>query len=531
MSRNKLVTLIVLMGLVMTGLILVQTNSIKKAADIREGQFDQTVTQMLTQVIRKMEEHETQSLFEEELLRVYQQGTATPESVFPESELPGALSSESYSLSFSISRNIQFFKEPIEFEFSDSVFSQGPTSRGMPGQFPSAFDKLHDYNLQQKQLLERRLRENVQFFQRVFFRNLPIEDRLDAEFLEKTLREELRVQGINLDFKFAVKTFWRGEESIIAGSPDFKTTKRVKEYRFPLFPNDYVTRKANYLVVYFPKRTGYLLNLTGIMVIPIVILTSLLIAIFAYTIFIIFRQKKLSQIKNDFINNMTHELKTPISTISLASQMLQDASIATTPRTIEHISNVINQESKRLSFQVEKVLQMAIFNEGRLKLRFRELEINELVRGVISNFELRVKNSNGELHSDLQAINDVIKGDEVHITNVVFNLLDNAVKYSNEIPDITVTTESRKESVILSIADRGIGIAKEHHTQIFERFYRVPTGNVHNVKGFGLGLSYVKKIVDAHNGKIIVESVPNKGTKFNIYFPVVNNKKKNGTKG
>jgi two-component system, OmpR family, phosphate regulon sensor histidine kinase PhoR len=157
-------------------------------------------------------------------------------------------------LSFSISRNIQFFKEPIEFEFSDSVFSQGPTSRGMPGQFPSAFDKLHDYNLQQKQLLERRLRENVQFFQRVFFRNLPIEDRLDAEFLEKTLREELRVQGINLDFKFAVKTFWRGEESIIAGSPDFKTTKRVKEYRFPLFPNDYVTRKANYLVVYFPKR-------------------------------------------------------------------------------------------------------------------------------------------------------------------------------------------------------------------------------------------------------------------------------------
>ena len=267
------------------------------------------------------------------------------------------------------------------------------------------------------------------------------------------------------------------------------------------------------------------------MVIPIFILTSLLIAIFAYTIFIIFRQKKLSQIKNDFINNMTHELKTPISTISLASQMLQDGSISTTPKTIEHISQVINQESKRLSYQVEKVLQMAIFNEGRLKLRFKELDMNELVRGVIGNFELRVKNSNGDIRSDLQAKNDLIKGDEVHITNVVFNLLDNAVKYSHEIPDITVTTESWKESLVLSVADKGIGIPKEHHSQIFERFYRVPTGNVHNVKGFGLGLSYVKKIVDAHNGKIIVESVPNKGTKFSIYFPLVNNKKKNGTKG
>jgi two-component system, OmpR family, phosphate regulon sensor histidine kinase PhoR len=531
MSKNKLVTLIALMGFVLTGLILVQTNSIKKAADIREGQFDQTVMQMLTQVIRKLEEHETQLLFEEELLRIAQQGAATNGPNIVADQFPGAQSNENYSLSFSVSRNAQFFKEELEFEYSDTIYTPGQTSRGMPGQFPSAFDKLHDYNLQQRQLLERRLRENVQFFQRVFFRNLPIEERLDADFLEKTLRDELRQQGINLDFKYAVKSFWRGEESMIAGHPDFKTAKKVKEYVLPLFPNDYVTRKANYLVVYFPKRTGYLLNLTGIMVIPIFILTSLLIAIFAYTIFIIFRQKKLSQIKNDFINNMTHELKTPISTISLASQMLQDGSISTTPKTIEHISQVINQESKRLSYQVEKVLQMAIFNEGRLKLRFKDLEINELVRGVIGNFELRVKNSNGDIRADLQATDDIIKGDEVHITNVVFNLLDNAVKYSNEIPDITVTTESRKESLVLSVADKGIGIAKEHYSQIFERFYRVPTGNVHNVKGFGLGLSYVKKIVDAHNGKIIVESVPNKGTKFSIYFPLVNNKKKNGTKG
>jgi two-component system, OmpR family, phosphate regulon sensor histidine kinase PhoR len=530
MSKNKLLTLIILMGLVMTGLILVQTNSIKKAADIREEQFDQAVKQLLSQVTKKLEEHETQMILEEELSRVYQQRNAAQGSQAAVTPAPFSFSAQNFTLSFG-SRGSQFMSEQIELEYSDTILSIARSSRGLPGQFPSAFDKLHDYNIQQRMIIERRIRENVQFIQKVFFRNLPVEDRLDAEFLEKTLQDELKVQGINLDMKYAVKTFWRDEENIIAGSPDFKTTRKVKEYAHPLYPNDYVMPKANYLVVYFPKRSGYLLNLTGIMVIPTFVLTSLLIAIFAYTIFIIFRQKKLSQIKNDFINNMTHELKTPISTISLASQMLQDSSITTTPKTIEHISGVINQESKRLSYQVEKVLQMAIFNEGRLKLRFRELEINDLVRGVIGNFELRVKNSHGEIYSDLRATSDIIRGDEVHITNVVFNLLDNAVKYSNEIPEITVTTESHRESVVLSIADKGIGIAKEHQSQIFERFYRVPTGNVHNVKGFGLGLSYVKKIVDAHNGKIIVESTPHKGTKFSIYFPVVNNKKKNGTKG
>jgi two-component system phosphate regulon sensor histidine kinase PhoR len=189
---------------------------------------------------------------------------------------------------------------------------------------------------------------------------------------------------------------------------------------------------------------------------------------------------------------------------------------------------VINQESKRLGYQVEKVLQMAVFNEGRLKLRFKEFDLNDLVRNVIMSFELRVKNKNGILHTDLKVTNEKIYGDEVHLTNVVFNLLDNAVKYSHEIPEITVATVRNNDSIVLSVADKGIGIPREHQNQIFERFFRVPTGNVHNVKGFGLGLSYVKKIIDAHNGKITVESSVNKGTKFSIYFPI-NNKSNHGT--
>jgi two-component system phosphate regulon sensor histidine kinase PhoR len=165
---------------------------------------------------------------------------------------------------------------------------------------------------------------------------------------------------------------------------------------------------------------------------------------------------------------------------------------------------------------------MAVFNEGRLKLRFKEFDVNSMINSIVANFEIRVKSKNGTLETDIKAQNPIIKGDEVHITNVIFNLLDNAVKYSKDIPEIKLTTENKKDNLVISVQDKGIGIAKEHCSQIFDRFYRVPTGNIHNVKGFGLGLSYVKKIVELHNGTIKVESELNKGTKFSIYFPQIN---------
>ncbi|OQB82222.1 MAG: Alkaline phosphatase synthesis sensor protein PhoR [Bacteroidetes bacterium ADurb.Bin123] len=523
-----MVTLILFMALVMTGLILVQINSIQKSSRIREEQFDQTVRQILSQVVRRMEEHERVLLVEEELFSARQQDSSGVRLPSFGNLIPRSLQAANFSLSFSYSQTAQILQPLGNKQFTDSIISLQGTTRGRPGDFPSAFDKLHDYNLQQQRLLEQRLSDNFRLFQRLFYRSRPIEERIDVDFLTKTLGEEFAYQGINLDYRYAIKTFPAGQENTISESPDYKTIKRKKEYTHVLFPND-IYEIPNYLVVYFPKRSGYLLKATGIMVIPTFILTSLLIAIFAYTIYIIFKQKQLSQIKNDFINNMTHELKTPISTISLASQMLQDESISNTPKTISHISQVINQESKRLSYQVEKVLQTAVFNEGRLKLRFREFNLNELVKTVIDSFELRVKDKNGILETNLKATDSNIHGDEVHITNVVFNLLDNAFKYSNNTPEISVTTESSKGSVILSVRDKGIGISREHQDQIFERFYRVPTGNLHNVKGFGLGLSYVKKIVEAHNGKIIVDSAVNKGTKFSIYFPI-NNKNNHGTK-
>jgi two-component system phosphate regulon sensor histidine kinase PhoR len=202
--------------------------------------------------------------------------------------------------------------------------------------------------------------------------------------------------------------------------------------------------------------------------------------------------------------------------------MLRDSAVLHTPKTVDHISGVILDESERLSNQVEKVLQMAVFNEGKLKLKFSEIDLNRLIDNISSNFGIRVATENGKLNTDLSAENPYIKGDEVHISNVIFNLLDNAMKYSRVTPQIELSTENKNGWVVVQVKDNGIGISKEHQNQIFERFYRVPTGNIHNVKGFGLGLSYVKRIVESHNGKIKVESTLGKGTRFRIFFPSKN---------
>lgn len=253
------------------------------------------------------------------------------------------------------------------------------------------------------------------------------------------------------------------------------------------------------------------------------LLTTIIIVIFIVTLWVIFRQKRLSEIKNDFVNNMTHELKTPISTISLASQMLNDKSIPVENKNLSHISRVIETESKRLGYQVEKVLQMAVLDKGRLKLREKVVDVHEIIHSAVNNFGLQVEKRGGSLTWNPDAKKSVIKADEVHLTNVISNLLDNAVKYCKEKPEIELSTRNENDKLVITIKDHGIGISKEDQKRIFEKFYRVPTGNLHNVKGFGLGLSYVKKIIEIHNGSIDVKSEPNKGTRFDIFLPLYDN--------
>ena len=249
-----------------------------------------------------------------------------------------------------------------------------------------------------------------------------------------------------------------------------------------------------------------------------VIILSLVIAFF-YTINTIRKQKKYTEIKNDFISNMTHEFKTPISTIALAGEMLSDGSIVKTPEKLERFTKMIREENKRLGVLVENILQTAVLDKGDFKLQRTDFELNEVVQSAVEKIQLQVEQKNGKLHTSLSAIKSTIWADKVHITNIVLNLLDNALKYSKEIPDISISTENISEGILLSVKDNGIGISKDDSKKIFDQFYRVSTGNVHNIKGFGLGLSYVRAIVLKHGGQISVESELNKGSTFKIYIP------------
>lgn len=521
MSRKMLITLIALMVFVLSGLILVQTKMIKTASDIREEQFNQLVRNALARVSARLNQYE--EIEARNSARRNQLPMLNPSpnnfNVFPRKSQTGG----TIRLDLSYSENGVFgtFQEEYHINVPDSAIVNNNTEVQAAEQ-STGIESLLEFRKEQQRRREQFLNEVNWYNYKIILEDRPIKERIDSVFLVQELYRTINETGIGLDYKFAIKNANLGRNQLIFGNEDYNP-KSKDEFSQLLFQTDYNGSKPNYLYIYFPKRSRYLLRETGVTIIPTIVLTAFLIGIFVYTIMVIFRQKKLSIIKNDFINNMTHELKTPISTISLASQMLEDGSISNTPQTIEHISRVINQESKRLSFQVEKVLQMAVFNEGRLKLKFKEFDGNKMIETVTGNFELRVKNKNGTLITEINAEDPIIKGDEVHITNVIFNLLDNAVKYSKEMPEIKVATESHKNGVIISVQDKGIGISKEHHSQIFDRFFRVPTGNVHNVKGFGLGLSYVKKIVDLHNAKIKVDSAINKGTKFTITFPKINN--------
>jgi len=273
------------------------------------------------------------------------------------------------------------------------------------------------------------------------------------------------------------------------------------------------------LLLYFPKQESYIWSSSWLTLIPSLFFNFFIIVTFAYTLYTIIRQKKLSEMKTDFINNMTHELKTPISTIKLACEMLVDKHLPKTERSINRYAGIISDENSRLESHVEKVLHFARLEKGSLKLNMESVDIHELIEEAIQKSSLQIDKKNGTICFDLSANNAVVQGDKLHLHNVIYNLLDNAIKYSKEKPEITVLTCNTNTGLQVSIQDNGIGMSKETLKKAFDKFYRRPTGNIHNVKGFGLGLSYVKLMVEAHGGNISARSKLNKGSTFEFLIP------------
>lgn len=345
-----------------------------------------------------------------------------------------------------------------------------------------------------------------------------LEDRLDANLLDSYLTSALRRNGIDIPFHYQV-TYTDGRE--VFRCSDYDSIGSGMAYIQPLFKED-PSNKSGVLRVHFPSMDEYIWGVAKRMT-PMMGFTFVLLLLFLYTIWQLAKQKQVSEMKNDFVNNMTHEFKTPLASISLAAEMLNDKSVQKTEKMYENLAGIISTESRRLRFQVEKVLQMSLFDHDNIAIKQDELDANSLVETVVNTFSLRIKQLGGEVNTLLEAYDPFVYGDEMHLTNVIFNLMDNAVKYRNPDADLELLIETRNvgDNLQIVIQDNGIGIQKSDIPHIFERFYRVHTGNRHNVKGFGLGLAYVHTIIELHHGRIKVDSEYGKGTIFTITLPNV----------
>ncbi|GAB3931552.1 sensor histidine kinase [Larkinella terrae] len=367
----------------------------------------------------------------------------------------------------------------------------------------------------------------------LLFANRPIESRLNRTVLDSLLKEAIAERGISIPFEYGVRTNvgvgLAKPQLLFASHSQNQLSENKKVYKAVLFPNNFL-EKGNYVYVYFPDQQQFILRKMSAVLAGSAILVLVIITCFYVAINTIMRQKKLADIKNDFINNMTHEFKTPISTISLAVEMAQEQlshglEPAEEPATrLTRYMGIIRDETRRLGTHVEKVLQMALLDratagKGAVKLKLSSVNIHDAIGNVLNTIGLQIEQKEGEVHLDFEAADEIVEADEVHLSNILYNLLDNAIKYSPEKPDITIQTRNVENGISVTVSDHGIGMTKDQVGRIFEKFYRVPTGNLHDVKGFGLGLSYVKKMVEEHHGSIRVDSQLGKGSSFEVILP------------
>lgn len=348
----------------------------------------------------------------------------------------------------------------------------------------------------------------------------PLSERIDIRYIKDELTDELRSRGVISPFNLQV----RDDNTILyqfaSFGPGVSPEQHAENsYSARLFPED-LDRSTGLLTVSFPNKDAILMSNMSMMLLSSGALLLILIGSFAYTLFIVLRQKKMSEMKSDFINNMTHEFKTPVATIMIASETLRDPEIVADETRISRLANIIYDENVRLGNHIERVLNIARIEKENLRLDWQTVNVNELVKAVVESMDLQFKKNNVTLSMSLEADPALVRGDELHLSNVFFNLVDNAIKYSRENPEIAIATKNTPKQISIIVSDNGIGMGRDQLSKIFEQFYRVPTGNRHDVKGFGLGLSYVSDMVKRLGGKVLVKSEKEKGTTFEVVLPL-----------
>lgn len=517
MKKRTIGIIAVVMGFSFMALLFLQLSYIEEMVKMKKEQFDESVTKALYQASRNLELNETLRYLEKDV-------NETERRAFRKDSLGTRSGTVDGSIQHSHQYSVMGKDGTIYSSFELKTIATKPST------VPKAMIMRNDKNtlteasksmqqiVKNRYVYQRALLDEVVYNILYTASDKPLKERINFKNLDQDLKAELINNGIDIPYHFTVST-QDGRE--VYRCPDYSDKGEEYTYSQVLFRND-PQSKMGIVKIHFPDMNNYIFSSVRFLI-PSIVFTMVLLVTFIITLILVFRQKKLTSIKNDFINNMTHELKTPIASISLAAQMLNDNSVNKSPAMMNHLGGIINDESKRLRFLVEKVLQMSMFDRKKSTFKKKELDLNEMVENIANSFSLRVEHTGGHIYTDIGAIDSTIYVDEVHFQNVLNNLLDNAVKYRK--PDqplnVWLKTWNDKERLFFSVKDNGIGIKKEDIKKVFDKFYRVHTGNVHDVKGFGLGLAYVKQIVELHKGEIKAESVKGGGTTFTISLPII----------
>jgi signal transduction histidine kinase len=507
MKREYIVMLAVFFFLAISGLVIIQVRWINSVVSTEDQEFRFGVNEALKEVVSELEKAETYNRIISEINPVQHEGPVSDFGGNMEELSSDVRLLEKYGFSPGI-RSVIINRAGRTYLLpTDSIQSEPFIDDTEPAEqilTAGAIGRMTNKVIAIEDIVSRILHETP-----------PLRDRFTSDNLNSLIRKSLESVGIHLAYEYAVRGEFGG---IIYHTPDYSESSGANKYLRQLFPNDPVPGN-NILSLYFPGEEKYKFSQIAFMAFASMIMVLFLIILATGTFIVIFRQKRLSEIRSDFINNMTHELKTPIATISLAAQMLADKNIPEISRDTPTLAGIINEESTRLKTLVEKVLQTAIFETARLVLKKNDSDIHKIILKAVDAFKLQVNGRGGEISTTLDASDPFVVIDEPNFLNVFINLLDNALKYTPGKPMILITTSGTHKGIIITVSDNGIGIPREHLKNIFDKFYRVPSGNTHNIKGFGLGLSYVKKIIDEHHGTIKAESQINKGTRIIIHLP------------
>jgi len=470
MNKRLIIFIIFLMSVALLGLMSIQVYWIRNAVIVKEAGFVQSVNEAISNVVLRLERIEKVKNFQNPLLRNSNKSTFNK---------------------YFDSINKQFIDEMSKITSLGEYESFNQKSIATQRQFGSM---LH---LPKKQ---------------------PIEERINEHLLDSLIKFELTKYGINTQYEYGV--YSPARFNMLIQKTGMYPTKLLSEesFQFALFPSD-IQGNPDFLMLYFPNEHRFLISKMWLLLLLSAILMLIIILSFYASISTIFKQKRLSVMKNDFINNMTHEFKTPISTIALVCEALKDKDIQKTDEIYDNYIGIINDENTRLKVMAEKILQTAIIEKGKLQLKKEWVDIHEIILEDVRKIMIQVERKGGKIYTDLKAENVKLKVDPLHFTNVILNLLDNAIKYNIEEPEILISTTETDSGIKISIQDNGIGIGKANQRKIFDKLYRVPTGNVHNFKGFGLGLSYVKAVIDKHGGSIKLTSELKRGSTFQVFLP------------